>query len=94
MNTGEILIYQNPEGSIKIDVRLEDEMVWLTKEQMVLLFNKAKSTINEHILYIYTENELIEKSPLLVRTCNACLRSILVLFRRLLVKYKIISHLW
>lgn len=62
MNTGEILIYQNPEGSIKIDVRLEDETVWLTQEQMGLLFNKAKSTINEHILNIYAENELPEDS--------------------------------
>jgi hypothetical protein len=62
MNTGEILIYQNPEGSIKIDVRLENETVWLTQEQMGLLFNKAKSTINEHILNIYAENELTEDS--------------------------------
>jgi hypothetical protein len=60
MNTGEILIYQNQDGNIKIDVRLEQETVWLTQEQMALLFGKAKSTINEHILNIYTENELVE----------------------------------
>lgn len=60
MNTGEILIYQNQEGSIKVDVRLEEETVWLTQEQMALLFGKAKSTINEHILNIYAENELVE----------------------------------
>lgn len=60
MNTGEILIYQNQEGNIKIDVRLEEETVWLTQEQMALLFGKAKSTINEHILNIYAENELVE----------------------------------
>lgn len=62
MNTGEILIYQNQEGNIKIDVRLEEETVWLTQDQMVLLFGKAKSTINEHILNIYAENELAEET--------------------------------
>ncbi|MBP6183155.1 RhuM family protein [Flavobacterium sp.] len=62
MNTGEILIYQNQEGTIKIDVRLEEETVWLTQEQMALLFGKAKSTINEHILNIYAENELVEET--------------------------------
>ncbi len=60
MNKGEILIYQNQDGNIKIDVRLEEETVWLTQEQMAVLFGKAKSTINEHILNIYAENELVE----------------------------------
>ncbi|MDQ3190451.1 MAG: cell filamentation protein Fic [Bacteroidota bacterium] len=61
MNTGEILIYQNQQGNIKIDVFLEDETVWLTQEQMALLFGKAKSTIHEHIKNIYEENELEEE---------------------------------
>ncbi|MDP4280515.1 MAG: RhuM family protein [Bacteroidota bacterium] len=56
----EILIYQNQEGTIKIDVRLEEETVWLTQEQMATLFGKAKSTINEHIKNIYEEKELEE----------------------------------
>lgn len=60
MNTGEILIYQNQDGNIKVDVRLEEETVWLTQDQMALLFGKAKSTINEHILNIYAEKELDE----------------------------------
>ena len=42
MNTGEILIYQNPEGSIKIDVRLEDETVWLTQAQLCELLRNQK----------------------------------------------------
>lgn len=63
-NIGEILIYQNQEGNIKIDVRLEEETVWLTQEQMALLFGKAKSTINEHILNIYSENELVEETSI------------------------------
>ena len=58
MNTGEILIYQNKEGSIKIDVRLEDETVWLTQEQMAELFGKARSTITEHIGNIFKGGEI------------------------------------
>ncbi|MEI6457280.1 MAG: RhuM family protein, partial [bacterium] len=61
MNRGEIIIYQNPEGNIKIDVRLEDETVWLNQEQMALLFGKARTTITEHILNGFTEGELKEE---------------------------------
>ena len=57
----EIIIYQNPEGGIKIDVRLEDENVWLTQEQMAILFGKARSTVTEHILNVFKEGELDEK---------------------------------
>lgn len=64
MNTGEILIYQNQEGNIKIDVRLEEETVWLTQDQMAVLFGKAKSTINEHIKNIFEAGELNEATSL------------------------------
>ena len=57
----QILIYQGPNGNIKIDVRLEDETVWLTQDHMSELFGKAKSTINEHINHIFAEGELIEE---------------------------------
>lgn len=57
----EILIYKNSEGNIKIDVRLEDETVWLTQEQIATLFGKAKSTIFEHIKNVFAEGELDEK---------------------------------
>lgn len=60
MNNSEILIYQNPDGKVKIDVRLEEETVWLTQEHMAELFGKAKSTINEHIKNIFAEGELAE----------------------------------
>lgn len=56
----EILIYQNPDGNIKIDVRLEDETVWLTQSQMGQLFGKDKRTISEHIRNIFNEEELDE----------------------------------
>lgn len=58
MNTGEILLYQNQEGNIKVDVRLEDETVWLTQEQIALLFGKGRSTVAEHIINVFEEGEL------------------------------------
>ena len=57
----DIIIYQKSDGNIKIDVRLEDETVWLTQVQMAELFGKAKSTINEHIKNVFAEGELDEK---------------------------------
>jgi len=57
----EIIIYQSQDGSVKVDVRLEEETVWLTQEQMATLFGKAKSTISEHIKNLFTEGELDEK---------------------------------
>ena len=59
-NKGEILIYQDQSGNIKIDVRFKDETVWLTQEQMALLFGKSRSTIAEHIGNIFKEGELEE----------------------------------
>lgn len=55
-----IIIYENADGQTKVSVRFEDETVWLTIAQMAELFNKGKSTINEHILNIYKENELLK----------------------------------
>ena len=61
MNNGEIIIYQNPDGKIKIDVRLEEETVWLTQDQMATLFGKGRSTITEHIGNVFKEGELAEE---------------------------------
>lgn len=61
MNTSEILLYQNTAGDIKIDVRLEDETVWLTQEQIATLFGKGRSTITEHISNVFEEGELSEE---------------------------------
>jgi len=60
MNDSELLIYEGPDGKIKIDVRLEDETVWLTQDHMAQLFDKAKSTISEHIRNVFNEGELDE----------------------------------
>lgn len=56
----EIIIYQNSEGNIKIDVRLEEETVWLTQAQLCELFQKSKATISEHIRNVFEEGELNE----------------------------------
>jgi hypothetical protein len=61
MTNSEILIYQNPDGKIKIDVRLEEETVWLTQGQMCELFQKSKATISEHIKNVFEEGELDDK---------------------------------
>jgi len=60
----EIIIYTAPDGTTKLQVQLEDETVWLTQDQMAMLFGKAKSTINEHIKNIYAEEELEENQTL------------------------------
>jgi hypothetical protein len=60
MNNSELLIYQAPDGKIRIDVRLENETVWLTQEHMAQLFGKSKKTISEHTHNIFKEDELVE----------------------------------
>ena len=59
---GEIIIYQSEEGQPKIDVRLENENVWLTQAQLVELYQSSKSNISEHIKHIFEEGELNEDS--------------------------------
>lgn len=60
MNNTELIIYQTEDGRTRIEARLEDETVWLTLDQMSELFQKSRSTINEHILNIYQDGELSE----------------------------------
>ncbi len=59
-----VLIYGGDNGQPKIEVHVENETVWLTIDQMAELFDKSRSTINEHILNIYAENELIEQDTM------------------------------
>ncbi|HUZ58280.1 MAG TPA: hypothetical protein VMU83_05815 [Hanamia sp.] len=59
-SNSEIIIYQNPDDNIKIDVRLEEETVWLTQVRMAELFGKARTTITEHIQNAFEEGELDE----------------------------------
>ncbi|MCD6580417.1 MAG: virulence RhuM family protein [Desulfuromusa sp.] len=58
--TMDFLLYRSEDGQIRIETRMQDETVWLTQEQMASLFDKARSTINEHIKNIFAEGELVE----------------------------------
>ena len=59
---GEIIIYQTEDGHTKIDVKIEDETVWLTQTQLCELYQTSKSNISEHIKHIFEEEELEEKA--------------------------------
>lgn len=60
IDSGEVLIYQNEDGSSALEVKLEHETVWLTQKQMAELFNKDVRTVNEHIKNIFNDGELVE----------------------------------
>ncbi|MBO7496015.1 MAG: virulence RhuM family protein, partial [Salinivirgaceae bacterium] len=57
-----IVIYQTDDGQMRIDVRMENETVWLSQQQMAALFDKDQSVIARHILNVFKEGELDEKS--------------------------------
>ncbi len=57
-NRTEMIMYQTEDGQTKIDVRMENETVWLSLNQMVELFNSSKSNISEHIKHVFEEGEL------------------------------------
>jgi len=57
----EFILFKTEDEKISVDVRFEEDTVWLTQEQMSVLFDKAKSTISEHIKHIFEEDELDEK---------------------------------
>ena len=59
---GEIIIYQTEDGLTKLDVNMRDETVWLSLDQMAVLFGRDKSTISRHIKNIFTEGELVRES--------------------------------
>ena len=61
-NKSEIIIFKTSDNTVSIDVRFEGETVWLTIDDMVSLFERSRSTINEHILNIFEEGELDKES--------------------------------
>ena len=61
-NKGEVLIYQSEDGLTHIDVKMEDETVWLTQLQLCELYQTSKSNVSEHIKHIFAEGELDENS--------------------------------
>lgn len=61
-NYGEILIYQSDDGLTNIEVKVQDETVWLTQQQMADLFHTSRTNVVEHIKHIYDEGELDKSS--------------------------------
>ena len=61
-NYGEILIYQTENGATSIDVKIQDDTVWLTQQQLVDLYQSSKSNVSEHIKHIFDEGELDEEA--------------------------------
>lgn len=57
-NRTEMIMYQTEDGQTRIDVRMENETVWLSINQMVELFNSSKSNLSEHVKHIFAEGEL------------------------------------
>ncbi len=53
-----IVIYQTEDGRTQLDVKLENETVWLTQAQLVQLFDSSKANVSEHIKHIYEDGEL------------------------------------
>ena len=56
-----LLLYESQDGTIRLDVRMDDETLWLSLDQMATLFGKSRTTVNEHVLHIYEEGELQEE---------------------------------
>ena len=61
-NLGEIIIYQTDDGLTNINVKMQDETIWLTQQQMAELYQTSRTNVVEHIKHIYEEGELDEKS--------------------------------
>ena len=59
---GNIIIYKDKNGNDNIEVKMQDNTVWLNQEQLVKLYNSSKSNISEHIKHIFDEGELDENS--------------------------------
>jgi hypothetical protein len=70
MQNNQFIIYQTEDGKVKIETHFENETIWLNIEQIAELFQKSRSTVNEHILNIYKEQEL-EKEPTIRKIGNS-----------------------
>lgn len=62
MEENKVIIYTSSDGQTQIDVRLEDETLWLTQQQIAELFQTSRTNVVEHIKHIYEEKELEENS--------------------------------
>jgi prophage maintenance system killer protein len=59
---GEVLVYETPEGDVRVDVRLERETVWLRQDQMSQLFGRERSVVTKHVRNVFREGELDRNS--------------------------------
>jgi hypothetical protein len=59
---GNIIIYQSEDRQTRIEVKMEEETVWLTQADMVELFQSSKANISEHIRHVFEEGELVKES--------------------------------
>ena len=59
-NIGDIVLYETEDGLVSLEVNLQDDTIWLNMDQIATLYDKAKSTISEHIQDIFKDGELIE----------------------------------
>lgn len=59
-NRNAFILFKTEDEKISVDVRFEEETVWLSQEQMAVLFGKARTTITEHIRNVFSEGELNE----------------------------------
>lgn len=66
---GEIIVYQS-ENTLQLEVRMEDETVWLTQAQMIELFQRDQSVIARHIGNIFKEKELMKKAICFFAYCK------------------------
>ena len=62
MKENKVIIYTANDGKTKIDVKLEEDTLWLTQAQMCELYQTSKSNVSEHIKHIFEEGELNEES--------------------------------
>ena len=72
----ELIMYQTEDGKTKIDVRLENETVWLSQAQIAELFQRDRSVISKHIKNVFSEGELDEKSNVQNLHIAACRKSL------------------
>jgi hypothetical protein len=61
-NKGEVIIYQTSDGLSKLEVNLKDETVWLSANQMAVLFDRDEKNIRKHINNVFLEGELIKEN--------------------------------
>jgi hypothetical protein len=59
---GEVVLYEAPDGGVRLDVKLEQETVWLTQLQMAMLFVTTPENVLMHLKNVYAEKELVERS--------------------------------